>query len=139
MNSIVFFVLGLVLLYLGGELLVKGSLSIARRLNISTLVVGLTIVSFATSAPELFVCVKAAINGNSNIAFGNIIGSNIANLALVLGVTALIFRVKISRQTLYYNFPFMFFVSVLLAIVLFFFNGISNYFGYFFILFLFAF
>lgn len=139
MHSIIFFILGLILLYLGGELLVKGSLSIAKRLNISTLVVGLTIVSFATSAPELFVCVKAAINGNSNIAFGNIIGSNIANLALVLGVTALIFRVKISRQTLYYNFPFMFFVSVLLAIVLFFFNGISNYFGYFFILLLSAF
>ena len=77
MHSIIFFILGLILLYLGGELLVKGSLSIAKRLNISTLVVGLTIVSFATSAPELFVCVKAAINGNSNIAFGNIIGSNI--------------------------------------------------------------
>ena len=133
MDQIVFFILGLVLLYLGGELLVKGSLSIARRLNISTLVVGLTIVSFATSAPELFVCIKAAIHGNSNIAFGNIIGSNIANIALVLGVTSIIFRVKISKQTLNVNYPIMLGVSILFALILYFLKGLNNYTGYFFI------
>jgi len=79
----IFFLFGLLLLYLGGEALVKGSVSLALRLRISTLVLGMTIVSFATSAPELLVSLEAALKGYTDIALGNVIGSNIANIALV--------------------------------------------------------
>jgi len=133
MSPIIFFILGLLLLYVGGELLVKGAISVSKRLNISTLVVGLTIVSLATSAPELLVCLQAALDSNSNIVFGNIIGSNIANIALVLGVTSIIFRVKISKQTLNVNYPIMLGVSILFALILYFLKGLNNYTGYFFI------
>ena len=101
MSPIFFLLLGFFLLFLGGEFLVRGSVSLALKMKISTLVVGMTVVAFATSAPELFVSLKAVLDGSSNIAFGNVIGSNIANLALVLALTAIIFRVKISSQTLF--------------------------------------
>tara|TARA_B100001758_G_scaffold143421_1_gene123514 strand:+ start:6844 stop:7797 length:954 start_codon:yes stop_codon:yes gene_type:complete len=131
--SFIFLLAGLVLLFLGGELLVRGSVSLALKMKISTLVVGMTIVSFATSAPELFVSLQAVFQGSSNIAFGNVIGSNIANITLVLGLTAMIFRVKVSRQTLTLNYPMMLFSSVLLGIILYFFNGISAVFGFLFV------
>jgi len=76
---------GLAILIGGGELLVKGATGIALRFNISTLVVGLTIVSFGTSVPELVACLHAALTGHPDITMGNVIGSNICNLALVLG------------------------------------------------------
>ena len=85
MSSTIHLLLGFVLLFFGGELLVRGSVSLALRMKISTLVVGMTVVAFATSAPELFVSLKAIFEGSSNIALGNAIGSNIANIALVLG------------------------------------------------------
>mgnify|MGYP001365688935 FL=1 len=94
MMPTIFFLLGLLLLYLGGEALVKGSVSLALKLRISTLVIGMTIVSFATSAPELLVSLGAAIKGYTDITFGNVIGSNIANIALVLGIAAVLFRLK---------------------------------------------
>ena len=115
--------LGLGLLFLGGELLVKGSVAFALRLRISTLVVGMTIVSFATSLPELFVSLQALFKGSANIALGNVIGSNIANLTLVLGVTAMIFRVQISQQTISFNFPMLFVSSLIFGGVLYYFNG----------------
>ena len=131
--------LGFLLLFLGGELLVKGSVSLALRLNMSTLLIGMTVVSFATSAPELFVSLQAVLEGSTNIALGNAIGSNIANITLVLGVTAIIFRVQISRQTLTLNYPMMFFSSVLFGIVLYFLKGIPVLFGYLFLSLLFLF
>lgn len=133
MSAIFFLLIGLVLLFFGGEFLVRGSVSLALKMRISTLVVGMTIVSFATSSPELFVSLQAVFDGSSNIAFGNVIGSNIANITLVLGVTAMIFRVKISPQTLTLNYPIMFFSSILLGIVLYFFNGIPVLGGYIFL------
>jgi cation:H+ antiporter len=138
-HPLILFLLALVLLYVGGEILVNGAVSISKKLNISTLVIGLTIVSFATSAPELFVCLKAAISANSDIVFGNIIGSNIANLALVLGVTAVIFRVKISVQTIGVNFPFLFFSTLVFSFFLYFLNGLSHLIGFLLILFLMSF
>lgn len=128
-----FFISGLVLLYVGGESLVKGAVSLAAKLRISTLVVGLTVISFATSAPELFVSLQAALEGKSDIAFGNVIGSNIANIALVLGITAMIFRVNISKQTRKLNYPFMLAVSVLLAAVLYFAHALSAPVGFIFL------
>jgi cation:H+ antiporter len=86
---------GLVILVIGGNFLVKGSVALAYRFNISMVVVGLTVVSFSTSAPELMVSVYSAISGHSDIALGNVIGSNIANLSLVLGATACFFSTKL--------------------------------------------
>ena len=125
--------LGLTLLFFGGELLVRGSVSLALKMRISTLVVGMTVVSFATSAPELFVSLQAVLNGSNDIAFGNVIGSNIANITLVLGVTALIFRVKISEQTATLNYPALFFSSLIFGGVMYYFNGIPRELGFLFI------
>lgn len=134
MSPLILLLLGLVLLFFGGEILVKGSVALALKMKISTLVVGLTIVSLATSSPELFVSLQASFDGSTNISFGNVIGSNIANLTLVLGITAMIFRVKISNQTLTLDYPMMFLASVLLGGVLYFFNGIPVKVGFLFIL-----
>tara|TARA_Y100000739_G_scaffold207684_1_gene196374 strand:- start:161 stop:1114 length:954 start_codon:yes stop_codon:yes gene_type:complete len=139
MSSVIFLLLGFVLLFFGGELLVRGSVSLALRMKISTLVVGMTVVAFATSAPELFVSLKAIAESSSNIALGNSIGSNIANIALVLGFTAMIFRVRISEQTLLLHYPVMLAASILLGLVLYFFNGIPVYFGFIFVILLFIF
>ena len=125
--------LGLILLFFGGELLVRGSISLALKMRISSLVVGMTVVSFATSAPELFVSLQAVLNGSNDIAFGNVIGSNIANIALVLGVTALIFRVKISEQTASLNYPFLLFSSLVFGAIMYYFNGIPQEVGFLFI------
>ena len=133
MSPSLFLLLGLVLLFFGGELLVRGSVSLALKMKISTLVVGMTIVSFATSSPELFVSLQAVLEGSSNIAFGNVIGSNIANITLVLGVTAMIFRVQISKQTLTLNYPMMLLASIILGAVLYFFNGVPVGVGFLFV------
>ena len=130
--TIVLFV-GLLLLFFGGELLVRGSVALALKMRISTLVVGMTVVSFATSAPELFVSLQAVLNGSNDIAFGNVIGSNIANITLVLGVTALIFRVKISDQTATLNYPVLLLASLIFGAVMFYFNGIPQEVGFLFI------
>ncbi len=129
MTATIFFIFGLILLYLGGEALVKGAISLALKLKISTLVVGMTIVSFATSAPELLVSLGAAIKGHTDITFGNVIGSNIANIALVLGLAAVMFRLNITEQTKKISFPFMFFSSLVFGVILYFFNEISFWVG----------
>ncbi len=82
--------LGLALLVFGGDALVKGAVGLAEKLGIPTLIIGLTIVAFGTSAPELFISVKAALNGAAGIAIGNVVGSNIANVLLVMGIPAMI-------------------------------------------------
>ena len=125
---------GLTLLFIGGELLVKSSVELALKMRISTLVVGMTVVSFATSAPELFVSLAALLEGSSNIALGNIIGSNIANITLVLGVTAIIFRVQISEQIITLNFPFLLFSSMVFGGVLCYFRGIPQIAGFLFVI-----
>ena len=127
MYSPLFLILGFALLYFGGELLVKGSINIALKANISKLVVGMTVVSFATSSPELFVSIAAILNDSSDIVFGNVIGSNIANIALVLGVTSLIFSVNISEKTLKIDLPFLLFSTFFVGLLLFFFKSISFY------------
>ena len=112
--SILFVLLGLVLLVIGGEFLVRSSVAISFKLNISKMVIGLTIVSFATSAPELLVSLQAALNGFSDISLGNVIGSNIANLGLVLGITAIISPIVIDRDFYKFNWPVMMLFSVIL-------------------------
>ncbi len=106
-------IFGLLLLLTGGEVLVRGAVGIAKRFNFSPLIIGLTIVSFGTSAPELMVSLQAALNGNPDIAIGNVVGSNIANLALVLGLTVLIFPIIIDKNTLRIDWPVMMLASLL--------------------------
>jgi cation:H+ antiporter len=139
MSPVIILILGFFLLFFGGEILVRGAVSLALKMKISTLVVGMTVVAFATSAPELFVSLNAVFEGSSNIALGNAIGSNIANIALVLGVTAIIFRVRISKKITSLNYPMMLGASFLLGIVLYFFNGIPVYVGWCFVILLFMF
>ena len=133
MSPTIALLLGLLLLFFGGELLVRGSVSLALKMRISTLAVGMTVVSFATSAPELFVSLQAVLNGSNDIAFGNVIGSNIANITLVLGVTAFIFRVKISEQTATLNYPVLLLASLVFGVVMYYFNGIPQEIGFLFI------
>jgi cation:H+ antiporter len=90
---------GFALLFMGGEALVRGAVSLARRLHVSPLLIGATVVAFGTSTPELVVSLGAALRGSIGIAFGNIIGSNIANLLLILGVGAVISPLVIDRRT----------------------------------------
>jgi len=111
-------ILGLTVLVVGGEFLVKGAVGIARNLEISPLVIGLTVVSFGTSAPELLVSLQAATEGSPEIAVGNVIGSNIANLALVLGVTVLIFPIIVERQTKLIDWPVMMLATIFFYIFL---------------------
>ena len=108
-----FLIIGLVLLIKGADLLVDGASSIARKLNISDLVIGLTVVAFGTSTPELFVSVISSAKGNTDIAIGNIIGSNIANIFLIMGISAVIFPLAVSKSTVWKEIPF----SLLAALV----------------------
>lgn len=100
MLTLFFFILGLVILTGGAEFLVKGATRLSRRLGVSPLIVGLTVVAFGTSAPELAVSIKSALAGQADIALGNVLGSNILNILLILGLSALIVPLTISRQLL---------------------------------------
>tara|TARA_B100000795_G_scaffold57273_2_gene37967 strand:- start:31459 stop:32400 length:942 start_codon:yes stop_codon:yes gene_type:complete len=106
-------ILGLAVLIFGGDLLVKGASGIALKLNIDPMVVGLTVVSLGTSAPELIVSIKSALNGNPDIAMGNVVGSNIANLGLVLAITAIVFPIAVNRKLLRIDWPVMVFFAAL--------------------------
>ena len=114
MESILYLIGGLVLLVLGGDYLVKASVGLSFKLNISKMVIGMTVVSFATSAPELLVSLQAALEGSPAIAINNVVGSNIANIALVLGVTALIGPIAIDKSFYKLNWPVMVGFSLLL-------------------------
>lgn len=108
--------LGFAVLMAGGEFLVRGASGLALKAKISPLIVGLTVVSIGTSAPELLVSIQAAFTGNADIAIGNVIGSNIANLGLVLGITALIFPLRIDRLIIRQDWPMMMAGSLLFFI-----------------------
>ena len=110
--SIVYVLIGFVLLVVGGEYLVRSSVALSFRLNLSKMVIGLTVVSFATSAPELLVSLQAALNGLSDISLGNVVGSNIANIGLVLGITAMIAPLFIDRDFYKFNWPVMMLLSL---------------------------
>lgn len=102
----ILFVVGFVFLIKGADLLVEGATSIGKRLNISSIVIGLTIVSFGTSLPELLVNLIASYNDNPDIGVGNVLGSNIANILLILGVSALINPLPITKNTYFIEVPF---------------------------------
>ncbi len=110
------FISGLIILLISGNYLVKGSVSIARSFNISTLVVGVVIVSLGTSAPEFVVSLKSALSGDFEFSTGTVIGSNISNIGLVLGLTAFIFPILINKDSIRIDWPIMMFASVLLCV-----------------------
>ena len=112
--SIFFVVSGFLLLVLGGEFLVRAAIGLSFKLKLSKIVIGMTVVSFATSAPELIVSLQAAFDGYPALAIGNVVGSNIANLALVLGITAIIYPLAIDKDFYKMNWPMMVFLSVVL-------------------------
>jgi len=105
--SIAYIIIGFVLLVIGGEFLVRSSVALSFKLNLSKLIIGMTVVSFATSAPELLVSLNAALDGSPDLALGNVIGSNIANIALVLGITAIIAPLTVDKNFYKMNWPAM--------------------------------
>lgn len=109
---------GILMLYAGAEGLVRGSSSLALRIGIAPLVVGLIVVSFGTSSPEFVISLKAALENNGNISLGNVVGSNIANIALILGVASLIKPMKVQAQVVRREIPIMIFVSLMLVLFL---------------------
>ena len=113
----VFFCIGLVMLYFGAEWLVKGSSSLARSLGVSPIVIGLTVVAFGTSAPELVVSIVASIKGKSMIAVGNVVGSNICNIALVLGLSAVLQPLTSDRSVVRRDIPIMLGISLYLFVI----------------------
>ena len=116
--NIILLIVGLFILILGGDFLVRGASSVALRAHISPLVVGLTVVAFGTSAPELLISVKAALAGSPDMTMGNVVGSNICNLALVLGVTALIGVIKVQPDSIKIDWPVTMGSSLLLYFML---------------------
>ncbi|OQB08705.1 MAG: Inner membrane protein YrbG [Parcubacteria group bacterium ADurb.Bin216] len=127
--SILLLVAGFIFLIKGANLLVDGSSSIAKKMGVSDLVIGLTIVSFGTSAPELIVNVFASVQGNADIAIGNVLGSNIMNILLILGVTSLLCPLKVHNQTIWKEIPFSLLAALVLGIIAndhIFNNGISS-------------
>lgn len=113
----VLLVLGFAILIKGADLLVDGASSIAKKLKISALVIGLTIVAFGTSAPELIVNIMASAKGNAEIAVGNIVGSNTANILLILGVAAIIFPLRVRKSTTWKEIPFAMLAVAVLFLV----------------------
>jgi cation:H+ antiporter len=111
--SYIWIIIGLIMLIFGGDILVQGASGLAKKFRLSPLVIGMTVVAFGTSAPELMVSVKAAYMGSPEIALGNVIGSNIANIALVLAITVLIFPLAIDRNSKLIDWPVMMFASVM--------------------------
>jgi cation:H+ antiporter len=115
--DLVLFVVGLLMLYYGADFLVKGSSSLARGLGLSPLLIGLTVVAFGTSAPELFISIVSSIKAKSMIAVGNVVGSNICNIALVLGVAALLYPIKSQPSVFRRDIPIMLGISVYLLLI----------------------
>jgi cation:H+ antiporter len=118
MISWIYLIAGLGLLYLGAQILVKGGAALALRLGLNALVVGLTVIAYGTSSPEMVVSVSASLQDNGAIAIGNVVGSNICNIALILGVCALVSPLSASAQIIRREIPIMIGVSVVLAAML---------------------
>ena len=113
----VLLIAGFILLIKGADFLVEGASSIARRFNVSDLVIGLTVVAFGTSSPELFVNIISSIKGNTEIAIGNVLGSNIANIFLILGVSSIIYPLTVGTGTVWKEIPLSLLAALLLGIL----------------------
>ena len=114
--QVIILLAGFLFLVKGADWFVEGAASIAKKLGIPQLIIGLTIVAMGTSMPEAAVSITAAINKNAGITIGNIVGSNILNILIILGITAVITNVAIQRSTLLYEIPFMIVITIVLLI-----------------------
>jgi len=112
--SLLWVILGFILLVVGGEFLVRSSVALSFKFSISKMIIGMTVVSFATSAPELLVSLQAALSGSPAIAINNVVGSNIANIGLVLGITALVGSIAVDKSFYKLNWPVMMMFSIVL-------------------------
>ncbi|MDP5229049.1 MAG: calcium/sodium antiporter [Cellulophaga sp.] len=139
MQDIVFIVLGLALLIFGGSWLLKAAVALSLRLNIPKIVIGMTVVSFATSAPELIVSIKAALDGFPDLALGNVVGSNIANLGLVLGITVILGSIDVKKSFYTTDWPVMMLASLLFFGFIYFDQELQEYEGIIMVVMLFAF
>lgn len=108
---------GLVMLVAGGDVLVRGAASLAKRLNVSEIAIGLTVVALGTSAPEFVISAVAAARGEGDIVFGNVIGSNLANTLLILGVAGLVRPLTVQRSTVWREVPFSLFATILVLLL----------------------
>lgn len=115
-QQVIILLVGFVFLVKGADWFVEGAASIARKLGIPQLIIGLTIVAMGTSMPEAAVSITAALQQNAGITIGNVVGSNILNIFIILGITALITNVKIQKSTIRYEIPFMIFITIILMI-----------------------
>lgn len=129
MQNILFIVLGLTLLIAGGNWLLKSAVALSLRLNIPKIVIGMTIVSFATSAPELIVSITAALEGHPDLALANVVGSNIANLGLVLAVILLLGSIEVRRSFYITDWPMMMLASLIFFVFIFFDGKLVRYEG----------
>lgn len=110
-------VIGFILLIKGADIFVEGASKVASKLNIPPIVIGLTIVAFGTSAPEAAISITSALSGNVDLAVGNIIGSNIMNVLLILGISGCIARLKVKKNTYHYEIPFVMVITLILLIL----------------------
>jgi len=117
LQQVLMFVLGLTILVIGADVLVRGASRLATSFGVSPLVVGLTVVAFGTSAPEMAVSVGSALNGNPDLAIGNVVGSNIANVLLILGISALITPLLVDEQIIRQEIPIMIGASALVVVM----------------------
>ena len=113
MLTYLYLIAGLLLLVAGGNYLVKGGVAVAKRFKVPTLIIGMTIVAFGTSSPEFIVSLQSALQGHPEISIGNVVGSNIANIGLILGITALILPMSVNRTSVKIDIPFLIFCSLL--------------------------
>ena len=113
MLTYLYLIAGLALLIVGGDYLVKGGVAIAKRFKVPSLIIGMTIVAFGTSSPEFIVSLQSALQGHPEISIGNVVGSNIANIGLILGVTALILPMSVNRTSVKIDVPFLILCSLL--------------------------
>jgi cation:H+ antiporter len=111
-----YLILGFIVLLISGDLLVKSGVALSSHLRVSTLVIGVTVVSLGTSMPELVVSIGAALKDHPDIAIGNVIGSNISNIALVLGLTAIIINIPVNKNSVKFDWPYMMAASILFYI-----------------------
>ena len=115
--QILLLILGFALLVKGADWLVKGASGIAEKAGVSKLVIGLTIVAMGTSAPEAAISISASVKGSAGIAVGNVLGSNILNILVILGLTAVIVPLSVHESTIKYEIPFVFFITIIFALL----------------------
>lgn len=117
MKEIIFLIFGFLILIKGADFLVSGSSALAKRLKFSNLVIGLTVVAFGTSTPELFVNFFASLEGNAEIAIGNVVGSNIFNILVILGISSIIYPLSVTKGTIWKEIPFSLIAAILVGVM----------------------